>query len=88
MSKKGHKPAAEPKPRVRVAEPAWNTSVDGVLRQALKLHTEHRYTDVVVIGVRRTTSEGATPIDTLTFTTDKFRVAGIIRWALDTLLHR
>ena len=84
MSKK--KPST--KHRVRVAEPAWNTSVEGVLRQALVLHAEHRYTDVVVIGVRRTTNEGATPIDTLTFTNDKFRIAGIVRWALDTLLHR
>jgi hypothetical protein len=87
MSKKD-RPATKPRARVRVAEPAWNASVEGVLKQALLLHGEHRYTDVVVIGVRRTTSDGVTPIDTLTFTTDKFRIAGIVRWALDTLLHR
>lgn len=83
MSKK-----AKPRPRVRVQDLPWNASVEGVLQQALKLHAEHHYTEVVVIAVRRRSSDGATPIDTLTFTTDKFRIAGIIRWALDTILHR
>ncbi len=76
------------KPRIRVAEPLWNSSVEGVLTHALEMHAKHGYTDIVVIGTRRTTPEMVTPIDTLTFTTDKFRVAGIIRWALDRLLAR
>lgn len=84
MSKK---PRA-PKPKVRVADLPWNASVEGVLQQALKLHTEHGYTDVAIIATRRTTSDGVTPIDTLTFTKDKFRLAGIIKWALDKLVHR
>ncbi len=86
MSKKER--STKPRPRVRVADPPWNSSVEGVLKQALVLHAQHAYTDVVVIATRRTTSEGVTPIDTLTFTTDRFRIAGIVRWALDTLLHR
>lgn len=77
-----------PRARLRVEEPPWNASVDGVLQQALRLNKEHRYTEVVVIAVRPATRDGVTPIDTLTFTRDKFRIAGIIRWALDTLLHR
>ncbi len=76
------------KPKVRVADLPWNASVEGVLQQAVKLHAEHHYTDVVVIATRRTTSEGVTPIDTLTFTRDRFRIAGIVRWALDRLLAK
>lgn len=84
MSKKPH----PKKPKVRVADLPWNASVEGVLRHALEMHTKNGYTDIVVIGARRTTSDGVTPIDTLTFTTDKFRIAGIVRWALDRLLSR
>jgi hypothetical protein len=73
---------------VRVADLPWNSSVEGVLKQAVKLNTEHAYTDVVVIATRRATADGVTPIDTLTFTTDRFRLAGIIRWALDRMLAR
>ncbi len=84
MSKKSH----STKPRLRVADLPWNSSVEGVLKQAVKLHAEHGYTDVVIIATRRTTSDGVTPIDTLTFTTDRFRIAGIVRWALDRMLAK
>lgn len=79
---------AADKPRVRVAELPWNASVEGVLKHALSLHASHDYTDVVVIATRRTTRDGVTPIDTLTFTHDKFRIAGIVRWALDRMLGK
>jgi hypothetical protein len=77
-----------PRTKVRVADLPWNSSVEGVLKQSIKLHLEHGYTDVVIIATRRTTSDGVTPIDTLTFTTDRFRIAGIVRWALDRMLAK
>ena len=83
MSKK----PKEPKPRVRVPDLPWNASVEGVLEQALKIHAEHRYTEVVVIGVRAKDREGLALIDTLIHTKDGFRLAGIIQWALNRLLQ-
>lgn len=75
MSKKN-----QTKRRFRVADIAWNETPEGVLDMARRLHREHRFTDVVVIGVRKDGS-----VDTLTYTNDRYRVVGIVRWALDRL---
>lgn len=73
------KPKA-PRPRLRVDEIPWNSSPEGVLDRGRELHREHRFVDVVVIGVR---PDGG--VDVLTFTRDRFRIVGIVRWALDRL---
>jgi len=69
-----------PKPRLRVDGPDWHSTTSGVLRRALSQHLEHDYTDVVVIGVRK---DGV--VETLAYapSQDRYRLAGIVRFALD-----
>ena len=70
---------------MRVDEPAWHETASGVLERARRSHLEHDYTDVVVIGLRR---DGG--IDTLTYSgaRDRYRLAGLIRVALDRFCGR
>lgn len=81
------KKAASSKPKVRVDLP-WNSTVDGVLKHAISIHEAHGYTDIIVIATRRTQADGVTPIDTFTFTSDRFRLAGIVQWALSRMLAK
>jgi hypothetical protein len=76
------------KPKVRVADLPWNASVEGVLKHALELHAQHHFTDVVVVGVRKQEPNAVTPIDILHFTSDRFRIVGIMRYAIDRILGR
>lgn len=73
-------PPVASKPRLRVDGPDWHSTTSGVLRRALSQHLEHDYTDVVVIGVRK---DGV--VETLAYapSQDRYRIAGIVRFALD-----
>ena len=81
MSKK-HRVDPPPK-RLRVEEPAWNSSVAGVLGEGMQRNAKHGFVEVVVIGVR---PDGA--MDVLTTTKDRFRAMGIVRMALDVIAGR
>ena len=84
MSKKPPRAPDPPAPRaattarVRIEEPPWNSSVAGVLGEATKRNTLHRFADVIVIGVHE---DGA--MDVLTSSRDRFRLIGVVRAALD-----
>jgi len=60
----------------------WNKSVEGVLRKALEEHEEHGFSDLVIVGLR-----AGGPV-TLTFSRDRLRLLGLLKWASDLMTDR
>lgn len=60
----------------------WNTSVEGVLRKALEEHEKRGYTDLIIVGLN---AEGPA---TFTFSSDRLRALGLLKWASDLMTSR
>jgi len=65
----------------------WNKSVEGVLRKALEMHDGGAYSDIVIVGLRLDEQGVARP-DVFSFSRDKLRVLGLMKWATDLIVSR
>ncbi len=66
----------------------WNKSVEGVLRRALEMHEDgHGYSDIVIVGLRLNAQGFGSP-DVFSFSRDKLRVLGLMKWATDIIVSR
>ncbi len=66
--------------RKRVEEPHWSETTAGLLEHAKQLTAQHQHTDLVVIAVRK---DGK--VDILPYGNDRYRLIGILRWAMDRI---
>ena len=64
----------------------WNRSIEGVLRRALEEHEKHGYTDIAIVGLR--SEDGVARPDVYSYSRDKLRVLGLLKWATDIIVGR